>query len=176
MKKKLFVLLGCVSIIVCAYGLFRYRVASWLLFLLFGLFLIFYDKIKSLLWSSPSPEEKKEDPQPTPTKSFSAFPVVGVTFSNEDGTERQRLLKKIYFRDKPFDSELFVSLERYLWEEKAAYYVKVNGYIVGNVEAGVVWFFEKNCERPLEMWIETHYGRNGMYSAEVSGRFLDVIE
>lgn len=176
MKKKIFILLGCVSIVVCVYGLFRYRVASWLLFLLLGLYLIFYDKIKPLLSSSPVPEEKKEIPKPAPIKGFRGFGVVGVTFSNEDGTKRQHLLKKLYFHDKPFDGNLVVELERYFWEEKPAYYVKINGFIIGNIEAEMVYYFEEHGKRPCEMWIEVSYGKKGIYGAEINGKFLDVTE
>lgn len=178
MKKKIFVLLGFISIAVCVYGLFRYRVASWLLFLLLGLYLIFRDKIKPLLQSPPSPVENKEVPKPASTisKTYNGFRVAGVTFPNEDGSERQYLLKKLYFHDKPFDGDLSVELERYLWEEKPAYYVKVNGYTVGSVEASVVYYFEKNSGRPLKNEINVHFGKNGIYGAEISGKFLDVEE
>lgn len=176
MKKKIFVLLGCVSIVVCVYGLFRYRVASWLLFLLLGLFLIFYDKIKPLLQSSPAPEEKKEASESSVIKGFRGFSVVGVTFSNEDGTERQYLLRKLYFHDKPFDSDLVVELERYFWKDAPAYYVKVNGFIIGNIEAEMVNYFEEHGKRPCEMWIEPYCSSKRIYGAELNGKFLDVIE
>ena len=178
MKKKIFVFLGIVSIGICVYGLFRYRVASWFLFLFLGLYLIFYDKIKALFFTSASPEMNEETPKPVSTvhKSYNGFRVAGVTFSNDDGTERQYLLKKLYFRDSPFGGDLSVELERYFWEEKPAYYVKVNGYTVGNVEAGVVHYFEENIGRPLKNEIKVYFGSNGIYSAEISGKFLDVIE
>lgn len=178
MKKKIFVALGFVSICVCVYGFYRYRVASWFLFLLLGLYFIFYDKIKLLFHSPSSPKEKEDVQKPVNTisKSYNGFRVAGVTFSNEDGTERQYLLKKLYFRDKPFDGDLVVELDRYLWEEKPAYYVKVNGYTVGSVEASAVYYFEKNSGRPLKNEIKVHFGNNGIYSAEISGKFLDVTE
>lgn len=120
--------------------------------------------------------KRNTKPASTIHKSYNGFRVAGVTFQNEDGTERQYLLKKLYFHDKPFDGDLSIELERYLWEDKPAYYVKVNGYTIGSVEASVVYYFEENSGRPLKNEIEVHFGKNGIYSAEISGKFLDVTE
>lgn len=179
MKKKFLFALGCVSIVICIYGLLRYRVASWFLFLLLGLYLIFYDKVKPLLTiSDPATSENKKPANNSLDKGFRNFDVVGVSFSNEDGTKRQHLLKKIYFRDKPFDNDLVVELERYFWEDKPAYYVKVNGFIIGNIEAEMVHYFEKRSERPCELWIEPycHCDTKWVYSARINGKYLDITD
>jgi hypothetical protein len=175
MKKKIYFVLGCASILVFIYGFYRYRVASWFLFLLLGLYLIFNDKLKPLLYSPDAVSDKGSKPKKQPTKSFSNFDVVGVTFSNDDGTDRQKLLKKLYFHDKPFDGDLLVTLDRYLWKGDPAYYVKVNDYIIGNIEADMVYFFENNRERPCEMRVEVHCSKShNVYGAELFGKFLDV--
>lgn len=65
------------------------------------------------------------------------FKIRGVTFENEDGTSRQELLAMIKEREPPFDDDLQISLERYEHDGKTAYYVNVNGYIVGSVESSI---------------------------------------
>lgn len=65
------------------------------------------------------------------------FKIRGVTFENEDGTSRQELLSMIKEKEPPFDDDLQISLERYEHDGKTAYYVNVNGYIVGSVESSI---------------------------------------
>ena len=178
MKKKIYTVLGFVSIIVCVYGLFKYRVWSWLLFLVLGLYLIFNDKIKVFL-ATPAPAAISDTPKvenkPQLPRGFNCFSVVGVKFKNEDGSDRQRYLRKIYFEDKPFDGDLVVTLERYLWKGDPAYYVKVNGFIVGNIEADMVYYFEENAGRECDMWIDVNCSKSRVFYAEISGRFKDCV-
>lgn len=106
-------------------------------------------------------------------KSF-AFPVVGVTFKNDDGSDRQKLLRKLYFQDPPFDGSNVVSLEKYVWKNSPAYCVKVNDSIVGNIEADYVWYFEKNSDRPCDIEISVYGGTAGKnYGAEIKGIYKD---
>ena len=117
----------------------------------------------------PSPA----DPKTSKGKSFS-FPVVGVTFKNDDGSDRQKLLRKLYFQDPPFDGSNVVSLEKYVWKNSPAYYVKVNDSIVGNIEADYVWYFEKNSDRPCDIEISVYGGTAGKnYGAEIKGIYKD---
>lgn len=231
MKKRITIILGIFSILVCIYGLFRYRVMSWLLFLALGLYLIYSTRPKKEktdpvpdppLFSNdssktdPEPVKEKTDPVPDlssfsndssktdsepvkgktdpvsdppsfsnsssrtdsePEKGFN-FPIVGVTFKNDDGTDRQKLLRKILFKDPPFNTDQHVYLERYIWKGEPAYYIKVNDYIVGNIEAALVWYFEKNADRPYKIEnIEVYGGGNGKkFGAEIHGVYLDSIK
>lgn len=56
--------------------------------------------------------------------------VVGVRYSNPDGTERQKIINKFIRSGEQIKS---IEFEKYIWEEKDAFYVKLNGKIVGVV-------------------------------------------
>lgn len=56
------------------------------------------------------------------------FNVVGVTFKNKDGEDRQSIIERLQV-----GAEYNVRLERYLYEGEPAYYVVINEKIVGNV-------------------------------------------
>lgn len=75
------------------------------------------------------------------------FKIRGVTFENEDGTSRQELLSMIKEREPPFDDDLQISLERYEYDGKTAYYVSVNGYIVGSVESSMSQYITENYDK-----------------------------
>lgn len=66
--------------------------------------------------------------------------VAGVTFANDDGSDRQKLLRKIYFGDHPFEDKdhLDVQLQRYTYKGSPAIRVLVNGHQIGNVPADQV--------------------------------------
>ena len=75
------------------------------------------------------------------------FKIRGVTFENEDGTSRQELLARIQEKEPPFDNGLQISLERYEHDGKAAYYVNVNGYVVGSVESSVSQYITEHYDQ-----------------------------
>ncbi len=60
------------------------------------------------------------------------FKVAGVSFVNEDGTKRQSVIRKIKFKDKPFDT-VDITFERYEYEGNLAISVLANGIQIGNV-------------------------------------------
>lgn len=70
--------------------------------------------------------------------------VKGVTFNNADGTSRQEILEDIKLRRDPFRHGLHLSLEEYDYEGRPAYYVKVNGYIIGTVPSDLSPFITEN--------------------------------
>ncbi|MBD5498051.1 MAG: hypothetical protein HDR11_09865 [Lachnospiraceae bacterium] len=235
MKRRIFIVLGIISILICLFGLYKYHALGWLVFLVLGIYFLYpkssasctdntlkiedtvlsessnlsiastdetletnntientsssesfkpsvttdkasetKDTIKDTL-KSTAVSETKAKKHTELEKSFT-FPIVGVTFSNEDGTKRQTILKKIYFKDAPFDIEQNVTLERYLWKNEPAYYVKVNNIIVGNISADFVWYFEKISSRKYEVAYINVYGggRGKNWGAEIHGIFLDV--
>lgn len=86
--------------------------------------------------------------RPSVTVSTSRnFKIRGVTFENEDGTSRQELLDMIKEKEPPFDGDLQISLERYEHDRKTAYYVNVNGYIVGSVESSMSQYITENYDK-----------------------------
>lgn len=78
-----------------------------------------------------------------PQERYKTIKVVGVTFANDDGTNRQRLLKKLYFKDPPFDSYVDISFEEYDYQGETAFAVLANGYMIGNVGRNDIPFFEE---------------------------------
>lgn len=73
------------------------------------------------------------------------YKIVGVTFENDNGTDRQQLLKKIYNRavkelkaDPWLDVDYDVSFRSYEFEGSPALAVLVDGYEIGNIAADSV--------------------------------------
>lgn len=58
--------------------------------------------------------------------------VAGVTFDNEDGTSRQRILKK-FLRENGSGAGEEATLQQYEYNGKPAVYVLLQGQIIGNV-------------------------------------------
>lgn len=86
--------------------------------------------------------------RPSVTVSASRnFKIRGVTFENEDGTSRQELLAMIKEKEPPFGDDLQISLERYEHDGKTAYYVNVNGYIVGSVESSMSQYITEHYDQ-----------------------------
>lgn len=167
---------GIIFIISSFVGLVQYGFGNFLICLAIGIFLIYNGKLKcSETWRDIQKQPSQNISKSERDKGF-CFPVVGVTFKNEDGSERQQLLRKIYFKDKPFDLEQNIVLERYLWKGDPAYYVKVNGYIVGNIGADFVWYFEKNADREYRIdYIKVYGGgKDKNFGAEIHGIYLDI--
>lgn len=64
--------------------------------------------------------------QNTDTRSFS-LKVAGVTFKNEDGTDRQKLISKLHIGEE-------LKLLPYIYENRNAVYVKtLNDEVLGNI-------------------------------------------
>lgn len=70
--------------------------------------------------------------------------VKGVTYDNDDGTSRQEILEDIKRRRPPFDEDLCLRLEEYDYEGRPAYYVKVNGSIIGVIPSYLSPFVTEN--------------------------------
>ena len=70
-----------------------------------------------------------------PRSRYITIRVAGVTFANEDGSDRQRILRKIKFGDAPFEDNdnLDVQLESYSYRGEPAIRVLVEGHQIGNV-------------------------------------------
>lgn len=97
-----------------------------------------------LLWRKlhrPKQTKSKAAPKGKATVQQSAgyqhihIHVAGVTYRNDDGSDRQHLLRKIKFGDAPFadNDNLDVQLQSYRYKGEPAIRVLVNGSQIGNV-------------------------------------------
>lgn len=66
---------------------------------------------------------------------FVKFKVAGTTYKNDDGSDRQDILRHIKFKDAPYvtGDSMDVHIQPYEHEGKTAYKCLVNGYMIGNV-------------------------------------------
>lgn len=66
---------------------------------------------------------------------FVKFKVAGTTYKNDDGSDRQDILRHIKFKDAPYvtGDSMDVHIQPYEYEGKTAYKCLVNGYMIGNV-------------------------------------------
>ncbi len=116
-------------------------------------------------------------PAPTaeakPAFEFLSVKVAGVTFKN-GRKSRQTILRKIHFKDEPFDKgTMELTLQREEWEGKPAFGVYVNGDQIGNIPAEYVSYVNDNFSR-LDgiVNIEVYGGGEGRnYGAEITLRF-----
>ena len=88
----------------------------------------------------------------TPEKVFPyehlTFRIAGTTYKNEDGTSRQTLLRKIKFRDPPFDTEsVNIALEEESYNGEPSIAVKVKGQLIGYVPKDKVPYIVDNWDR-----------------------------
>lgn len=72
-------------------------------------------------------------PQITSKYKLITFKVVGVTYKNEDGQSRQRLLRRFKWKDEPFDGDLEVRLSETSFEGQPAIEVIANDNVLGFV-------------------------------------------
>lgn len=73
-------------------------------------------------------------PQQSLSYKYMTIRVVGVTFSNDDGTNRQDILRHIRFRDPPFDdAEVCAELRPYDFNGEDAICVMVADQTIGNI-------------------------------------------
>lgn len=97
-----------------------------------------YAKLKK----EAAPPAAAPDPVPQPAPAADSrprfehlqFTVAGVTFKNDDGSDRQTILRHLRFGDAPYarGDSFEVSLEPYDYQGSPAVRVLVNGYQVGN--------------------------------------------
>ena len=107
-----------------------------------------------------------------PAFEFLSVKVAGVTFKN-GRKSRQTILRKIHFKDEPFDKgTMELTLQREEWEGKPAFGVYVNGDQIGNIPAEYVSYVNDNFSR-LDgiVNIEVYGGEGRNYGAEITLRF-----
>lgn len=108
-----------------------------------------------------------------PAFEFLSVKVAGVTFKN-GRKSRQTILRKIHFKDEPFNKRTMeLTLQREEWEGKPAFGVYVNGDQIGNIPAEYVSYVNDNFSR-LDgiVNMEVYGGGEGRnYGAEITLRF-----
>jgi len=108
-----------------------------------------------------------------PAFEFLSVKVAGVTFKN-GRKSRQTILRKIHFKDEPFDKgTMELTLQREEWEGKPAFGVYVNGDQIGNIPAEYTDYVNDNFSR-LDgiVNMEVYGGGEGRnYGAEITLRF-----
>jgi hypothetical protein len=108
-----------------------------------------------------------------PAFEFFSVKVAGVTFKN-GRKSRQTILRKIHFKDEPFNKgTMELTLQREEWEGKPAFGVYVNGDQIGNIPAEYVSYVNDNFSR-LDgiVNMEVYGGGEGRnYGAEITLRF-----
>jgi hypothetical protein len=108
-----------------------------------------------------------------PAFEFLSVKVAGVTFKN-GRKSRQTILRKIHFKDEPFNKgTMELTLQREEWEGKPAFGVYVNGDQIGNIPAEYVSYVNANFSR-LDgiVNMEVYGGGEGRnYGAEITLRF-----
>lgn len=89
----------------------------------------------------PTPRPEAPQPAAAPAYQFVDFHVAGTSFNNDDGTQRQVILRHIKFKDAPYVTDpehLNLQIVGYEYEGEPAYKCLVNGYQIGNVPANKV--------------------------------------
>ena len=124
--------------------------------------------------SAPPIVTDKKPPQYTQNGfDFLRVKVAGVTFKN-GRKSRQTILRKIHFKDEPFDKgNMELTLQREEWEGAPAFGVYVNGEQIGNIPAEYVSYVQENFSRCEGITnIEVYGGGEGRnYGAEIILRF-----
>lgn len=128
-----FTLLGIAvaAILVCAFFLFKH------------------------LTKTPETEGKNPEPEPAPEPvkqvdlyEFYRVKTVGVTFTNEDGSSRQDLIRRLYYHEPPFeDKEIELALEKYEYRGEPAFKVLVDGHQLGNLSRADAKYMAENKDR-----------------------------
>lgn len=94
-----------------------------------------------------SPKEIEIKPQestePREEYEFYKFKVAGVTFKNDDKTDRQRILRAIRFKDEPYNKEIELGLQEQEFNGEVAYGVYVNDKQIGYVPKEKVGYIKE---------------------------------
>lgn len=82
---------------------------------------------------------------------FVNITLSGVTYENEDGTDRQLLLRKLHFHDAPFDHNIDVSVKECRFNDEIAFSVLVNDLQIGFIPKSQVSYVNDNFSRIIEV-------------------------
>ena len=161
-----------------AVGFMKYGVGNGIACIVIGLILLSFARSSGSGSDSgaASPAPESSVPETQKIKSIE-FPIAGVTFENESGKlrSRQSILRKILFKDPPYDSEYEVRLERYFYNDSPAYYVYAGEYVVGNVPKEFVPYLEENIDRRYVVdYFHVYGGGQGKnFGAEMKIKYIE---
>lgn len=125
----------------------------------------------------PAPQLTKLPDPPVSPYRFYSFKVKGVTFQNDDGTDRQTILRHLKFMDPPYIPEgqqtAALGFEPFTFEGSPALRITVNGYCIGTVPRENVQEVSDILRRPdMSAAYNIYGGRDGhSYGCEVSLRY-----
>lgn len=132
--------------------------------------------------STPQPTPPTETPS-TAAYEFVTVKLAGVTFKNDDGTERQPILRALKFHDAPYDTEIDVSIKEYQFNNERAYGVYLNDVQIGNIPRHLIQFVYDNFQRIESISNITAYGggrdadgKPKSYGAEITIRLYKDTE
>ena len=114
---------------------------------------------------------------------YMRFKVKGVTFDNDDGTNRQDILYEIANKEHPFDGKLTATIEEIQYNNEPAFAVLVNDYRIGSVP-------KERVNELLQKWSridkissfslvggETEYsGKDLYYGVRITVRFFEDVK
>lgn len=115
--------------------------------------------------------EKKADKPTQSQYEFLRIKVAGVTFKN-GRKSRQTILRKIHFKDEPFDKDLEATLQREEFEGAPAFAVFINDEQIGYIPKEHVQYVQENFARCDGIThIDVYGGGDRNYGAEITLRF-----
>lgn len=78
---------------------------------------------------------------------FKTVRLVGVSYKNNDGSSRQTLLRKLRYKDPPFDKEFDVNICQYEFGDEDAIRIDAAGKTLGHIPRNLVEYFVDNWGR-----------------------------
>ena len=143
-------LLYLVTVGLCGFG--------WLI----DIALILADKFtdshnRKLSASSASRDSSRDTSNKNPNNEYYTFKLAGVTFSN-GRKSRQAILRKIYWKDEPYDGFIVYTLNQYDFEGESAVGVYANDEQIGNVPRESLPYVLTNWNRIASVYSVNVYG------------------
>lgn len=89
---------------------------------------------------------------------FVNITLAGVTFQNDDGTDRQFLLRRLHFHDTPFDNDIEISVKECSFNNEIAFSVLANDLQLGFIPKSQVNYINENFNRIVEVTKIKVYG------------------
>lgn len=84
--------------------------------------------------------------------------LAGVTYQNDDGTDRQLLLRRLHFHDTPFDGDVDVSVKECRFNDEIAFAVLANDLQLGFIPKSQIAYVSDNFDRIIEVTKIKVYG------------------
>nr|UVY12751.1 MAG: HIRAN domain protein [Bacteriophage sp.] len=82
---------------------------------------------------------------------FINITLAGVTYPNDDGTDRQLLLRRLHFHDTPFDKDVEISVKECRFNDEIAFSVLANNLQIGFIPKSQISYVNENFDRIIEV-------------------------